>query len=220
MTFHQSQSFESSKPNLWLCEGQNSSTPLPAAFLGQWGSGGGQAPCHGPARCSQSCWKLHTWWHFVSLDPYLFKVATLLLVALGLCPKSLWNFSEVEGRTGPERMIKHDFFWHHIGPLGRTVWGLDRIPLKDLKVGEEVDGRVKGRYRSMGWFLVRRVSLEGGHSWFSRSHFLLSCASVPSWNDRLGHTGPRKCWSLGRKGYIYQVCIYTYIIWSFHRVLI
>ena len=53
------------------------------------------------------------------------KVATLLLVALGICPKSLWNFSEVEGR----------------------------IPLKDLKVGEEVDGRVKGRYRSMGWFV-------------------------------------------------------------------
>ena len=41
--------------------------------------------------------------------------------------------------------------------------GLDRIPLKDLKVGEEVDGRVKGRFRSMGWFLVREVSLEGQH---------------------------------------------------------
>ena len=74
--------------------------------------------------------------------------------------------NSLDGECGRNKKIKR-----HIGPLGRTVCGLDRIPLKDLKVGEEVDGRVKGRYRSMGWFLVRKVSLEGGCiHYFPRGH--------------------------------------------------
>lgn len=108
-------------------------------------------------------------------------------------------------------------FWRHIGPLGRTVWGLDRIPLKDLKVGEEVDGRVKGRYRSMGWFLVRKVSLEGGggirgiHS-FPRGHTdcwaVLQCLhEMIDWGILVPKSVEVE--KLGRKGYFRFIYIYT-----------
>ena len=193
-------------------------TPLPAAFVGPARLKGGQAPCHGPARCSQSCWKIAslvafcvTW--FTWSLPH-FKVATLLLVALGICPKSSMEFLRGWREDWPGKNDETWTFWRHIGPLGRTVWGLDRIPLKDLKVGEEVDGRVKGRYRSMGWFLVRKVSLErGGIHYFPRGHTyrwaVLQCLhEMIDWGILVPKSVEVE--KLGRRGYFRFIYIYIY----------
>lgn len=201
---HQSQSFESSKPNssiysspcsiCWASEAQGEAKRHATAPQGAASHVGNCIL--GGILCHLILTSLQGSYTFVGGTWHLSKVSMEFLRGW----REDWPGKNDETWT----------FWRHIGPLGRTVWGLDRIPLKDLKVGEEVDGRVKGRYRSMGWFLVRKVSLEGGHSLVSkRSHLLLSCASVPSWNDRLGHTGPQKCWS-GETGTerLFQVYIY------------
>lgn len=201
---HQSQSFESSKPNssiyscpcsiCWASEAQGGAKRHATAPQGAASHVGNCIL--GGILCHLILTSLQGSYTFVGGTWHLSKVSMEFLRGW----REDWPGKNDETWT----------FWRHIGPLGRTVWGLDRIPLKDLKVGEEVDGRVKGRYRSMGWFLVRKVSLEGGHSLVSkRSHLLLSCASVPSWNDRLGHTGPQKCWS-GETGTerLFQVYIY------------
>ena len=203
---HQSQSFESSKPNssiysspcsiCWASEAQGGAKRHATAPQGAASHVGNCIL--GGILCHLILTSLQGSYTFVGGTWHLSKVSMEFLRGW----REDWPGKNDETWT----------FWRHIGPLGRTVWGLDRIPLKDLKVGEEVDGRVKGRYRSMGWFLVRKVSLEGGHSLVSkRSHLLLSCASVPSWNDRLGHTGPQKCWS-GETGTerLFQVYIYIY----------
>lgn len=202
---HQSQSFESSKPNssiyscpcsiCWASEAQGGAKRHATAPQGAASHVGNCIL--GGILCHLILTSLQGSYTFVGGTWHLSKVSMEFLRGW----REDWPGKNDETWT----------FWRHIGPLGRTVWGLDRIPLKDLKVGEEVDGRVKGRYRSMGWFLVRKVSLEGGHSLVSkRSHLLLSCASVPSWNDRLGILVPKsvEVEKLGRKGYFRFIYIY------------
>ena len=211
MTFHQSQSFESSKPNSSIY-----SSPCSICWASE--AQGGPSAMPRPRKVQpvmlENC----------ILGGILCHLIHLILTSLQgsyTFVGGTWHLSKVSmeflrgwREDWPGKNDETWTFWRHIGPLGRTVWGLDRIPLKDLKVGEEVDGRVKGRYRSMGWFLVRKVSLErGGIHYFPRGHTyrwaVLQCLhEMIDWGILVPKSVEVE--KLGRRGYFRFIYIYIY----------